>query len=95
MRGGYGRSGSRGQWPGNGPFRNLPPWERPGWLYGRGSCWYMGYRPDTGMYTGPIPQSGDVQALRNQKTVIEEQLKNLQESLKNIEKRLSELQEQE
>jgi prefoldin subunit 5 len=55
----------------------------------------MGYRPDTGMYTGPIPPTSDVQALRNQKTVIEEQLKNLQESLKNIEKRLSELQEQE
>jgi prefoldin subunit 5 len=55
----------------------------------------MGYRPDTGVYTGPIPPPSDMQALRNQKTVIEEQLKNLQESLKNIEKRLSELQEQE
>lgn len=28
-----------GPWPGNGPFRYLPPWQRPGWLYGRGACW--------------------------------------------------------
>jgi prefoldin subunit 5 len=55
----------------------------------------MGYRPNTGMYSGPIPTPGNVQALKNQKTVIEEQLKSLQESLKNVEKRLSELQDQE
>jgi hypothetical protein len=25
------------QWPGNGPFSNLPPWQRPGWTcHGRG-----------------------------------------------------------
>jgi hypothetical protein len=24
-------------YPGNGPFRDLPPWQRPGWLYGTGS----------------------------------------------------------
>ena len=29
----------RGRWPGNGPFSYLPPWERPGWVYGRGWCW--------------------------------------------------------
>ena len=29
---GYGRN-----YPGNGPFRDLPPWQRPGWLYGAGA----------------------------------------------------------
>jgi hypothetical protein len=38
---GYG--GRRGLYPGNGPFRDLPPWQRPGWLYGYGRGYSMGY----------------------------------------------------
>ena len=38
---GRGRGRNQGTWPGNGPFSHLPPWQRPGWLYGPGSCWYM------------------------------------------------------
>jgi hypothetical protein len=38
---GPGRGRKQGQWPGNGPFSHLPPWQRPGWLYGPGSCWYL------------------------------------------------------
>lgn len=40
-----------GPWPGRGPFSHLPPWQRPGWLFGRGWChWLFGwpwafYRP--------------------------------------------------
>ncbi|MGQ9680494.1 MAG: DUF5320 domain-containing protein [Candidatus Bathyarchaeia archaeon] len=30
-----GRRGSR-SWPGAGPFSHLPPWQRPGWVYGYG-----------------------------------------------------------
>jgi hypothetical protein len=30
-----------GRWPGRGPFSHLPPWQRPGWLYGRGACWWL------------------------------------------------------
>lgn len=50
-RWGFGwRKGWMRAWPGNGPFSYLPPWERPGWRYGPGSCWrsygYSGY----GMY---------------------------------------------
>jgi len=25
-----------GQWPGRGPFSDLPPWQRPGWMFGFG-----------------------------------------------------------
>ncbi|NPA04659.1 MAG: hypothetical protein GXO09_01010 [Crenarchaeota archaeon] len=43
--GGWGRGarwGWRGPWPGRGPFSHLPPWMRPGWLYGRGACrWWL------------------------------------------------------
>ena len=28
-------------WPGRGPFSYLPPWQRPGWLFGRGACWWL------------------------------------------------------
>jgi len=37
---GFGR-GRGGPWPGGGPFSYLPPWQRPGWLYGRGACWWL------------------------------------------------------
>ncbi len=35
------RGGWRGPWPGNGPFSYLPPWLRPGWVFGRGACWWL------------------------------------------------------
>jgi len=39
------RGGWRGwgwsPWPGRGPFSYLPPWLRPGWLFGRGACWWL------------------------------------------------------
>ena len=28
-------------WLGRGPFSYLPPWQRPGWLYGKGACWRL------------------------------------------------------
>ena len=31
-----GYRGRRGRYPGNGPFRDLPPWQRPGQIYGYG-----------------------------------------------------------
>jgi len=34
-----------GPWPGNGPFSYLPPWQRPGWVYGRA---YWTYRTPIG-----------------------------------------------
>ncbi|RLE55285.1 MAG: hypothetical protein DRJ40_08875 [Thermoprotei archaeon] len=40
--GGWGwRRGWVGPWPGRGPFSYLPPWLRPGWLFGRGACWWL------------------------------------------------------
>jgi len=38
---GRGRGGWMGPWPGRGPFSHLPPWQRPGWLFGRGACWWL------------------------------------------------------
>ena len=94
MRGGYGRTGGRGRWPGNGPFKNIPPWERPGWLYGRGSCWYLGYRPNVDVTAQPFSIVNNLQALQSQKNLLEEQIRSLQDRLKDIEKHLSEIQKQ-
>ncbi len=38
-----GYRGRRGRYPGNGPFRDLPPYQRPGWLYGYGRGRGYGY----------------------------------------------------
>lgn len=93
-RGGRGRG--RGLWPGNGPFRNLPPWERPGWLYGPGSCWTLGYRTIQGVpiTPGTVAQSTDRSVLESQRQAIENQLKLLQESLASIEQRLKQLEQE-
>jgi hypothetical protein len=80
--------GQAGQWSGRGPCSNLPPWERPGWLYGRGTCWYM-YGPHQTM--PPIKPEDEAALLAEQKTMIEEQLKATQERLKKVQDRLNEL----
>ncbi len=57
--GGGWRWGWSGPWPGRGPFSHLPPWQRPGWLFGRGACWWLfggpwgWYRPWTPYYAYP------------------------------------------
>jgi hypothetical protein len=66
----------------------LPPWQRPGWLYGRGACWSL-YGPYSAV--PPIKAEGEAALLAEQKTLIEEQLKAMQETLKKIQERLNEL----
>jgi hypothetical protein len=46
---GWRGGGGRGRYPGNGPFRNLPPYQRPGWLYGYGRG--IGYGRGYGYYS--------------------------------------------
>lgn len=50
---GWGWRGGWGPWPGRGPFSYLPPWQRPGWLYGRGACWWLFGRPGWMVYGAP------------------------------------------
>ena len=38
-----GYRGRRGRYPGNGPFRDVPPWQRPGRVYGYGRGYGLGY----------------------------------------------------
>ena len=90
---GRGRGGGRGAWPGNGPFSHLPPWERPGWLYGPGSCWTLGYRSLPTTPVTPVASTTNIEMLRSQKEYLETQLNTLQETLAQIEERLKNLEE--
>jgi len=45
--------GWAGPWPGRGPFSYLPPWQRPGWLFGRGACWWLFGPYAWGMWANP------------------------------------------
>lgn len=78
-----------GNYPGRGPFSHLPPWQRPGWLYGRGACYYLYGAP----YTPPtnIQPEEETAVLTQQKAQIETQLQAMQEGLKKIQERLEEL----
>ncbi|MHA1713367.1 MAG: hypothetical protein ACTSW4_04940 [Candidatus Ranarchaeia archaeon] len=80
--------GQFNRWPGQGPFSYLPPWQRPGWIYGPGACWWLN-NPAVGV----APQE-ELSSLINQKSYIEAQLKTLQETLNQLQKRIGELQEQ-
>ncbi len=79
-------------WPGNGPFRNLPPWERPGWIYGPGSCWTLGAFGTPAAPNVPWAiQTTDIALLKSQKEALENQLNLLKQSLERIEERIREI----
>jgi hypothetical protein len=90
--------GQRGPWPGRGPFSNLPPWERPGWLYGRGSCWYL-YSKDLQQDApnAPIPPvisqptTFPFANKEQEKTMLENYIKGLETQIEAIKKRLEEI----
>ncbi len=93
---GRGRSGGWvGPWPGRGPFSYLPPWQRPGWLYGRGACWWL-FAPylQTTIPQAPvvIPPASTAIPKEQEIAMLENQAKWLEQTLGQIRKRLEELQ---
>ncbi len=76
-------------WPGAGPYSHLPPWQRPGWLYGRGFCRQLYYTQPP--IQAPITPQDEKAILTEQKEIMQEQLKTLQERLDQIQTRLNEL----
>jgi len=102
--GGRGRGGWFGPWPGRGPFSYLPPWQRPGWLFGRGACWWLSGQPAWyGQYaryppTYPSPYFSRspywyhaTPSLEDEIAALEESKKELEEELRGVEARIEEL----
>jgi len=77
----------QGRWPGRGPFSYLPPWQRPGWLFGRGACWWL-FGPWTTWYP-QVPPAPVTQL--DEKTILENRLRWLEEEIRAVRKRLEEL----
>ncbi len=67
-----------GRYPGFGPWSNLPPWERPGWKFGRGWCWKY--------YSQPVGLTKEEEI-----RLLEDEARFLEERLNEIRKRLDEL----
>lgn len=83
-----------GPWPGRGPFSYLPPWQRPGWLYGRGACWWLfaPYLQTTIPQTPAVtPPAYTTVPKEQEMAMLENQMKWLEETLEQIRKRLVEL----
>lgn len=87
-----------GIWPGFGPFSHLPPWERPGWLFGRGACWaYFASRlsPRALRLRYPriasLSRGEEISALEEYKKELEDEKASIEEELREVEKRLEEL----
>jgi len=95
-----------GPWSGRGPFSYLPPWQRPGWLYGRGACWWL-LSPNLRTSTATIAEQATVPPLvptmpftpaltkEQEIQMLEQYAENIDTQLSSIKKRLEELKEKE
>lgn len=73
-----------GYWPGRGPFRHLPPWERPGWLYGPGACWWFyAQRP----YQGETSPETELKYLKSYAEGLRRALEDIESRIKMLESR--------
>ncbi len=83
------------RYPGRGPWSDLPPWERPGWMFrgrggGKGWCWwYISQYPD--MIPPEYPPAGYPLSKEEEIRMLEEEAKLLEEELERIRKRIKEL----
>jgi len=81
------------RWPGFGPFSHLPPWERPGWPFGRGACWHYfwpEYHRRIYRILG-LSREDEISALEEYRKELEEEKVSIEEELREVQRRLEEL----
>jgi hypothetical protein len=103
---GYRGRGSRGFYLGNGPFQDIPPWQRPGWVYGTGSgttgagdsysCMRFPWLPRR-WWTYPEATTGEaiLPSAKQSKQIIEKQIAAAEEHIAALRRRLGELEPRE
>ena len=100
------RYGRRGRYPGNGPWRDVPPYQRPGWTAGYGRGYGRGYG-----FTGTDPTkcarfpwlprwwwsnpAADAPVPSTEKEFLEGQVTALTKELEDLKKRLAEIPKEE
>jgi len=91
------RGRGRGAYTGNGPFRDLPPWQRPGWVYGTGAGLTVAADPNACQRFPWLPrgwwadQSVVGATLSPERETLEKQAQLLGTQLEAIRKRIAEL----
>ena len=75
------RRGWRGPWPGGGPFSHLPPWERPGRIYGPGACGRL-YAPRP--YSVEPKPAEELETLRAYVRDLKQELEGVEASIKEL-----------
>lgn len=92
-----------GPWPGRGPFSYLPPWQRPGWLFGRGACWWLFNPYIQNIYSYPYssyslapypsvyPMIQPTLTKEQERQMLTEEIKAVEQELAELKKRLNEL----
>jgi hypothetical protein len=98
---GYRGRGSRGGYPGNGPFRDLPPWQRPGWVYGADALKIEASDPNYCVrfpwlprrwWTNPEANTGfAVPSTEQSKSIIEKEITAAENYIATLRKKLSEI----
>ncbi|MEM3514365.1 MAG: hypothetical protein QXQ66_05010 [Candidatus Hadarchaeum sp.] len=69
-------------WPGRGPFNYLPPWERPGWLYGPRACWRFYIQKARPAKASP---DVDLEYLKNYAEELKRELEDIESRIKSLE----------
>jgi len=100
-----GRGGGwAGPWPGRGPFSYLPPWQRPGWLFGRGWCWWLWCYPYnpwvrakfpwlSKWWTYPQSPEDEIATLEDYKKELEDEKASIEQEISDVEARIKKLKE--
>jgi len=80
------------RWPGRGPFSYLPPWQRPGWLFGRGACWQLfnpWYKTFLPTNTAPFPiqmtKEEEQKMLKDEIALLEQEIERIKNRIKELE----------
>ncbi len=73
------------KYPGFGPWSHLPPWERPGWKFGRGRGWCWWYYYNYGVNYG-VDKETEIRMLEDEAAYLEERLREIKRRLDELRK---------